>query len=432
MVELWLKYKDENGEERSRAVDVSPFFIGRQKGKDITIEDGRLSREHLKIERYGDVFVAADCGSSNGTKRNGVEMHEAAGLVDGDELDLGGIIVKVEIDDPNAGHVPDEYQYRPEVAAVDKVSSAQTVQQQPGGIPTAFLIMIPVFSLLLIVFIVGGVYIYSTEQGRAAAVNNRPNVNTEDDFFDDDPVDRSTPTPRNADSTPTPSDSGQLSAGGGNESSSGDSNSGADNPVQQDLSDTEKVEKNGAAFLRKAAHNDPKYFLTSAQAKLVEAKIGQLRNSSAVAANLESARRNAAQFNSLGSEYNVKPQFLALAAVTKLGNNRGDALQTARSMAETLSKLTTQLGSESADDCLLVMAAYEQGAAGEFLKMRNMLQSLSNKFEASTREIRTIWFLHRRQQISAADYDRALTFLALGTIAQNPKDFGVNIEPLGF
>ncbi len=33
--------------------------------------------------------------------------------------------------------------------------------------------------------------------------------------------------------------------------------------------------------------------------------------------------------------------------------------------------------------------------------------------------------LHR-----AAEFDRALSFLAIGTIAQNPKDFGVNAEAL--
>jgi hypothetical protein len=128
----------------------------------------------------------------------------------------------------------------------------------------------------------------------------------------------------------------------------------------------------------------------------------------------------------------MKPQFLAVAAITKLGNNRGNVLQTAQSMIEVLEKLGTHIGSELAEDSLLVVAAYDQGAAGEFLKMRNMLQQASNQFPESSRTIRTIWFLHKNGKISDAQFDFAVRFLAIGAITQNPKDFNVNAEELKF
>jgi len=121
---------------------------------------------------------------------------------------------------------------------------------------------------------------------------------------------------------------------------------------------------------------------------------------------------------------------LAVAAIAKLGSSKGDVVQTAKGMADVLYKLGVSVSSERADDALLVIAIYDQGAAGDFLKMRNTLQSLTTSSE-SARTIRTIWYLQKNGKISQAEYENALNFLAIGTIAQNPKDFGVNAEPLG-
>jgi hypothetical protein len=192
-----------------------------------------------------------------------------------------------------------------------------------------------------------------------------------------------------------------------------------------------KSEVDGAAFLRLIALNDPKAFLTGEQAKLVNDKIKQI-NSSALADNINAARKSSADIKSLAAQKSLKPQFLAAAAITKLGSSRGDVLQTARSMAETFEKLRTPVGNEFASDALLMIAAYDQGAGGDFLKMRNMLQDIATKYPESSRAIRSIWFLHQNNKITDAEYDFALSFLAVGTVMQNPKDFGVNTEALTF
>ena len=200
-------------------------------------------------------------------------------------------------------------------------------------------------------------------------------------------------------------------------------------PTGQNLSDTGKIEQNGAAFLRKIAQNDPKAFLTGEQAARVNTKLKNI-GKSALADNINSARKNAAQIKSLAAAKNMKPQFLAVAAITKLGNSRGDVVQTAAAIAEVYDKLGTHIGNEFAEDSLLMVAAYDQGVAGDTMKLRNMLQDLANKTQESTRTIRTIWFLEKNNKITSAEFDRALNFLTIGTITQNPKEFGVNAEAL--
>ncbi len=161
-----------------------------------------------------------------------------------------------------------------------------------------------------------------------------------------------------------------------------------------------------------------------------KSKIDQLKNSPALAANIKSAKANAARITEIANAKNVKPQFLAVAAIAKLGNNRGDVAAAAQNMADVLDEMSRNVGTERADDALLTIASYEQGVAGRTLEMRNMLQGLQAKFPGSSRRIRTIWFLQEKGLISDAQFQAAINFLAVGTISQNPKDFGISADAL--
>src|SRR5215204_4341781 len=90
MTELWLKYRDEYGDDRRVLVEAGQFFIGRHSECDLSISSGNLSRQHVKIEAFGDVFVVSDCGSSNGTMLNGADLREPVAIQNGDVLNLGG------------------------------------------------------------------------------------------------------------------------------------------------------------------------------------------------------------------------------------------------------------------------------------------------------------------------------------------------------
>src|SRR5262249_16542552 len=106
-----------------------------------------------------------------------------------------------------------------------------------------------------------------------------------------------------------------------------------------------KLEQSAAAFLRRIAQNDSTAFLTSEQSQKVSVKIKQVAGSSALADNINSARKSSSQIKTLATAKNLKPQLLATAALVKLGSSRGDALQAAQSMVEVLGKLQTQIGS---------------------------------------------------------------------------------------
>ncbi len=438
---------------RKISVSHDVFTVGRHSECDLSIADGRLSREHLKIEKFGDVFAATDLNSSNGTLINRTKLTAPTTLKNGDTLSLGGLEMKVEIvadaavkddifdgfdddfDDSNDAQVPfddapEKIAAAPEKPKTPKAASASN-QTKSGSTSKTLLILAPVFALILVVAVVGSLLYFGRKHIEV--------VKKDDDFIyshqadnspDNDEVENSnssgktTPKPtatsgKTIDDSPTPKDNPPPTPEITN-----------DAPTPKNQPDTTKIEQNSASFLRKIAQNDPKAFLTSEQAQTVNAKIKQFANSGDLADNLKSAKSNASAIQSLATAKNLKPQFVAVAALAKLGGSRGNVLQTAQGMADVLDKLSIQLGSELADDSLLTVAVYDQGAAGDFLKTRNMLQDLSNKFPESSRTIRTIWFLHKNNKISDAEFDFAVRFLAIGTITQNPKDFNVNAEEL--
>lgn len=411
MPELWLNFIDPEGVSRRVRIGGLKFVIGRHPDCDLTIADSRLSRSHAQIEQFAGRWEIVDTGSSNGTEVNGSPVFEPVPIYDGSMISLGGLQVRVEIAEPRSepieaapAAVPEAGKLKPGAAAVPASSRR--------SFPIGLILAIPVLALVLVLLAGGVAYLVLVPNRTVAVATN----NDEDDPIaeDDPPANDKNPARTLVPST-TPSNSGPSSLPKG---------------TPGNLSETAKVEVNGASFLRKIAQNDPTIFLTTDQAKRLSSKIKQVSGSSAIADNLKSAKQNGAQLKTLAVENNLQPQFLAVAAVTKLGSSRGDVVETAKTMAAVFGKLNIQIGSELADDCLLMIAAYEQGAAGETMKMRNMLQTLANEVSESSRTIRTIWFLEKRQKISAAEFDRALTFLAIGTLAQNPKDFGVTMEAL--
>jgi hypothetical protein len=429
MTELWLKFKDEKGADRRVLVEGNKFVIGRHSENDLSIPNGKLSREHVKIESFGEVFVVSDCGSSNGTTLNGADLRDPAALNDGDKLNLGGgLEIQIEIlsDKPKAKQpvAPDEDEdlEDEDFSTASAGSGGQSSSVSASGnssIPTAVLIAAPI---LVIVFLLcgGGAILFF---GGSGAGNNRSN-NDIDSYY---PSPDETPERTRESPSPTPKSS---SIADGNATVSP---SPGETAPPETSDEKKKIEQNSASFLQRIALNDPSAFLKTSQIELVSSKISQFKNSSNLAENLKAVKSNASQFQTLAQSKGLKPLFLATAALAEIGNNRGNPLEVAQRMLPIFSELRISLANNLADDNLMMIAAYDQGKAGKFKDLRNSLEALAKKNPSvSPREIRTIWFLKQQGKITDAEFEFALRFLAIGTIAQNPKDFSVNAEAVIF
>ena len=78
-------------------------MVGRSPEADIRIDDEAVSWNHLEIERRGDVLMATDLDSRNGTALNGEPLDRPRRLRDGDTLTLGGHRLEVADGDLGGG-----------------------------------------------------------------------------------------------------------------------------------------------------------------------------------------------------------------------------------------------------------------------------------------------------------------------------------------
>ena len=457
-MELWLKYTSETGDARRIAVEAEKFFIGRHSDNDLCLPKNQLSRRHAEIDRYEDVFVITDSDSSNGTTLNGKPLERPTALKNGDKINLGGgAEIEAELisaapkspsaalpDENPADVLPNENSAaNPEAAApAETVSESPAQNFTPAAAPPAapksgmgmIFILAPI--LVLVVLAIGGLILLLAGGGSKSGDTSKKssggdfiysdNEENEKPYKDkkSDNSDGKTPTP-----TPKNGNDNQFVSSSLTPAASTALTSDTPPAAAPVSSENETVEKNALSFLRRIAQNDANPVLTQKQIELINRTIKTFRGSSALRDNLQSLKKNSSQIESLAKSKNLRPQFLATAALAKIGNTKGDPLVTAQSIAGDLSGLLNLIGNDFSDDSLMIIAAFQEGGINS--KMPAMLANMSGK-SADARRIRTIWFLHDNKKISDAQYNFALQFLAIGTITQNPKDFSVQSEAVIF
>jgi predicted component of type VI protein secretion system len=75
---------------RSLAIAGERTVVGRSPEADVVLDDEAVSWNHLEIERRGEVLMATDLDSRNGTALNGEPLDRPRRLRDGDTLIVGG------------------------------------------------------------------------------------------------------------------------------------------------------------------------------------------------------------------------------------------------------------------------------------------------------------------------------------------------------
>ena len=86
---ILLAFAPDGTYENDRAAIKDTFSVGRDKGCDITVLDGALSRNHFEIKPQGDVLLINDLGSKNGTLLNAEKLRQPAALKDQDIICAG-------------------------------------------------------------------------------------------------------------------------------------------------------------------------------------------------------------------------------------------------------------------------------------------------------------------------------------------------------
>ena len=84
--------------QRRRGIHVDmlgPVIVGRSPSSDICINEPFVSASHARFSLQGPALIIEDLNSLNGTLVNGRQLVEPATLREGDEVQIGDVVMKV-------------------------------------------------------------------------------------------------------------------------------------------------------------------------------------------------------------------------------------------------------------------------------------------------------------------------------------------------
>jgi hypothetical protein len=204
--------------------------------------------------------------------------------------------------------------------------------------------------------------------------------------------------------------------------------------VSNDSDELRMIDKHARAVMRSIS-DDPNPVLPSEVVSQISAKVKTYAGSSVLREELRAIKQNGSgPLAGAARENDIKLPLVIFAALAKMDRDRqrGDPIAVAQALLPSLRRLQIVFSTELANDTLLIVATLDQPPKGNFHPLQLAINKLANDTRESPAKIRTVWYLHEHQRLSSEAYDLVLRFLAIGVVAQDPRRFDVDAEPLTF
>jgi pSer/pThr/pTyr-binding forkhead associated (FHA) protein len=94
----WLIVERGGGLQEGQRFDlIGGLSVGRSKESDVRIDDRYASSLHARVFSREGRFYVEDMSSTNGTLLNGATLHGEAELIDGDTVQIGDTVFRLEV-----------------------------------------------------------------------------------------------------------------------------------------------------------------------------------------------------------------------------------------------------------------------------------------------------------------------------------------------
>ena len=372
---LTLTFVDQTGRERRFVSSAARLTLGRDAGNDVAIDDSNLSRRHAVIENLRKSIHVSDCNSRNGTTVNGHPVVGVVELFDRDILNLGGscdITVR----------------FRPSAA----VSNSARISV-PAIAGSAVVVILALAGVLVAVSV--------WKEPIKSATNTKKTK--------DHRIAKPSPSILNVENSAevipeNPTDQTAIA-------------------VKRVMS---KLSKDNAPYISESGVND------------VKRKVEEYRGSSDLRERLRVVKEGCAEITAEAERINLRPALLMYAALADSeGQSGSNPITAARRMSPRLLSLRATFGTETANSSLLLIAAYPYPFNPPIGSQTRTPHPLASKLveiggrrsTVDTSEARTVWFLRDKNAITDEAYQLVIRLLAIGVIAQNPSQYGIDAEP---
>lgn len=189
-----------------------------------------------------------------------------------------------------------------------------------------------------------------------------------------------------------------------------------------------RIEEDAKQVIRRISRDNKPYSFSEDAVIDIQARVRELSRSPFVSGSLLKLQANTAAIGSKAEKEGLQPSLVILVslAVTK-GGQGGDSLIAAARAVPLLASLNKMFGSNEADSCLILIAAFHEGAGTHRSHplLRRMQRVVNNPLTE-----RNVWYLHDQDVLASDAYDLVVDTIAYGVIARNPRQFGLDNDPL--
>ena len=192
----------------------------------------------------------------------------------------------------------------------------------------------------------------------------------------------------------------------------------------------EHVEKAATQVMRRISSDDKTYGFSEKSLRDIEQKVREYQTRPGFAASLASMQRASQSIATEARREGIEGGLVIYVALANTdGGQTGDPVANARAVMPELLRLRAIFGTNDSDSSLILIAASRVGKAE---RRSHPLLAVIRRLVKNPLTQRNVWFLHERGGINSEAYNFVLKVLALGVIAQDPRQFGVAADPLVF
>jgi len=189
-----------------------------------------------------------------------------------------------------------------------------------------------------------------------------------------------------------------------------------------------KIEVAAREVVRRISKDSKPYSFSDAALNDIEASVQRHSQSPQLAATLLKLQDNSGAISARAGKEGLQPSLVILVALAlSHGGESSDAVATAGRVVPTLAALNKMFGSSEADSSLILIAAFHEGLGTN--RSHPLLKRMKDVVNNPLTE-RNVWYLHDQNVLSQEDYELVVDALAYGVIARNPKEFGLENDPL--
>lgn len=199
-------------------------------------------------------------------------------------------------------------------------------------------------------------------------------------------------------------------------------------PIQ--FEEVHRIEEDAKQVIRRISRDDKPYSFSEDAVKHIQERVRELSRSPFVGSSLLKLQAQTAAIGSKAEKEGLQPSLVILLALalTK-GGQSGDCVNAAARALPLLASLNKTFGSSEADSSLILIAAFREGAGTH--RSHPLLRRM-NQVGNYPLSDRNVWFLHDQKVIANDAYDLVVDTIAYGVIARNPRQFGLDNDPLSF